>query len=1001
MNTREFLSLVVPENGIKVLAQWVPKAEHPRGGFFAHRTFDTTEAMASACAALDAQGRTVYHACATFEKIITTEGKNGRPKQQVRLASNALHTRALWLDLDVKPGVETAYQTQGEAVRDLGKFIRAVGFPKPLIIDSGYGVHAYWPFDGDVAAVEWKSLAALVRPALRQVGVRFDPARDQDVASVLRPVGTHNRKDPENPKPVRALTPAIPKPWTLYRDLLQAYCEQHHLEAFGPRPSFLGPDVTDELRSATEYPPSSAHTIAKHCQQVRVFRDAKGAVEYPLWRSMLGLLKHTTEGEALAHEWSSGDASYDYASTQEKLDDWAHGPATCAVLREANPSGCDGCPHKVKSPILLGYTEFVAAPEPEPVVVLEVAKPAPAPKADGLAEVRAVLGKKYSWNGTNMVAFVPNSEGVAEPVIFADSKFFPVARLRLEDGTYALRMRMLVREGQYREFDLPMRQIADKRGFAMTMQGQEVNVLNPNAAVKYVQDMVTLMKEKSDEVATHKQCGFLDDYSGFLIGDTLIGPDEDRTVLMGKSLASLDERRNGLYERQGDAQEWIDGVDKLYNCPEGLPYQFAICTAFGGILAPMLEDDEWRGIPLALTTDKSGRGKSTVAKIAIGIYTKPSKLTVGQTTANAISGNASMMNHLPCLFDEVTGMEPKALGEVLYALSNGRTKERLTSGGQLVDGMPEWTHVSFITGNNNILHRVTETKQNPEALQMRCFEVDLSAYPALPSLEHGHPDQEANTALARRLVNNCYGEIGQAYLRWVLKNRGAVVTLLRQVHAKMESYKAAHGSVKERYYFNLLACSLTGGLIAQKLGFVKFDMKALRKWAVDHVANMREQVVATFNGSDDLFSRMLTDLRPQTLYTKHYDKLDGRRGTWELLAPNEIPATIVARVATEDKRIYISAHAIDAWCKKNGVNAVEMKRGLHADGFVRHLGKADAKRGPSPGATVPIYLGKGVKNVAIGLTRCLEFNFDRAVCNTDLPEPATVIHMEPKKGKAA
>ena len=44
-----------------------------------------------------------------------------------------------------------------------------------------------------------------MKDVLRAYGFRQDPSRTSDSASVLRPVGTHNRKDPANPKSVRLL----------------------------------------------------------------------------------------------------------------------------------------------------------------------------------------------------------------------------------------------------------------------------------------------------------------------------------------------------------------------------------------------------------------------------------------------------------------------------------------------------------------------------------------------------------------------------------------------------------------------------------------------------------------------------------------------------------------------------------------------------------------------------------------------------------------------------
>ena len=62
----------------------------------------------------------------------------------------------------------------------------------------------------------------------------------------------------------------------------------------------------------------------------------RGAVNEPLWRNMLGVVKYTTEGEPLCHEWSQGDPRYDEEETQRKIDKWTAGPTLCETLRASS-----------------------------------------------------------------------------------------------------------------------------------------------------------------------------------------------------------------------------------------------------------------------------------------------------------------------------------------------------------------------------------------------------------------------------------------------------------------------------------------------------------------------------------------------------------------------------------------------------------------------------------------------------------------------------------------
>ena len=102
---------------------------------------------------------------------------------------------------------------------------------------------------------------------------------------------------------------------------------------------------------------SSALRIIQHCATLAHVAAVKGAVSEPLWRDVIGVLKHTIEGDAICHEWSKGDPRYDPVETQAKINNWKTGPTLCATIK-ANPDAkCDGCSLTCRSPISLGLPD--------------------------------------------------------------------------------------------------------------------------------------------------------------------------------------------------------------------------------------------------------------------------------------------------------------------------------------------------------------------------------------------------------------------------------------------------------------------------------------------------------------------------------------------------------------------------------------------------------------------------------------------------------------------
>lgn len=151
------------------------------------------EQMSEKIGQLDA-ARTVYHACASYKKPAPGE-KFSRSQR------NAAYCKSFWLDLDCgqdKAEKGIGYATQKDAVKALLAFKEKTNLPMPLVISSGYGVHAYWVLTEEIEASQWTQTALLLKRLFSELGIITDPSRTADSASILRPVGTHNRKHGSN-----------------------------------------------------------------------------------------------------------------------------------------------------------------------------------------------------------------------------------------------------------------------------------------------------------------------------------------------------------------------------------------------------------------------------------------------------------------------------------------------------------------------------------------------------------------------------------------------------------------------------------------------------------------------------------------------------------------------------------------------------------------------------------------------------------------------------------
>lgn len=300
MNSVEFLCALLPTQGIPVIVT----GPHPIAGkpdittFHHHIAKDITDAAAIAERLKEKYN--VYFAIHTIRETHERMSKGGFVFMAVsRTAANAAFVKCLYLDIDV--GTDPSkYSTQFEAVNSLVLFCRQVGMPKPTIVNSGYGVHVYWPFVEAVTSQEWKPAAELLKRLTAHHGLKADPAVTADAARILRVVGTWNRKDPANPFPVVNWHPGSPP--TAFSDLA-AILAAASAKAL-PNALLAPASASAGETGATASPPETPENV----ELLRGMLDAiDPGVTRDDWRRVVWGVASLgwTVGEAMARSWSA------------------------------------------------------------------------------------------------------------------------------------------------------------------------------------------------------------------------------------------------------------------------------------------------------------------------------------------------------------------------------------------------------------------------------------------------------------------------------------------------------------------------------------------------------------------------------------------------------------------------------------------------------------------------------------------------------------------------
>ena len=144
MNNLEFLQQVLGDEGYYCIVGLKKDSDKPVQKFF-----PKLEDAVTVAENLKNEGYDAYYALATFE-----DGKS-------RKTANVKQLRSLFIDLDCGPG--KPYETQNEALVALRTFCKSVGIPKPTLVNSGGGIHAYWALKEPVSRETWLPLAEIGR----------------------------------------------------------------------------------------------------------------------------------------------------------------------------------------------------------------------------------------------------------------------------------------------------------------------------------------------------------------------------------------------------------------------------------------------------------------------------------------------------------------------------------------------------------------------------------------------------------------------------------------------------------------------------------------------------------------------------------------------------------------------------------------------------------------------------------------------------------------------
>lgn len=862
--------------------------------------FERIEDAAAFALLADARGIETYMGCASYKDASS------------RKAENVAAVKAFWMDIDVGEG--KPYANPRHAFDAVQQFVNGALLPSPSFVFSGSGWHLYWLLQRELLPSEWKPRAEALKARASALGLAADPSRTGDIASILRPVGTHNHKRGDARDVV-----AGPFSFSSLEEIDKAL-------GITPIVSNAADNTKFQVTSNSPGEPSYGTVIAEQCAQLRNFRDRRGQLPEPEWYAGLGVLAHCADGEQLAHEWSAGDPRYSHSDTQRKLEHArsAAGPSTCGRLQSLNPGACMGCPHfgKITSPIVLGRRE--AAP----------AFPFEQPKSEF-----AALPFPFKWGKTHAIEIKDADEegNVIWRTIYKAPLFLSHTRRHELSNQQSLAFQHWLPHEGWHEVLLPWDDQSPKT-VVNRLGAQGVNIHAAN-----VKDMHFYIKTAIDDFQAHRkvdmeyaQFGWKGDFEGFLLGDELFTPGKVERVGVSQELA----QRTQWMKPYGTFEAWRAAANQLFAFErQGL----MVLAGFASVLMAFAQ--EAGGLIVAAVSEEGGKGKTLGLRGAQTAWGSDNVTAITKTdTVNSRFKLISLLGGLPVTWDEMRDRDPEIVKDFVLTFSGGRDKNRLDKNASLRQNGRNWSTMLIATSNISVSELVShdgETAQQARILET-VFE-DLTGVKASDGKD-----------IERQLLAN-RGHAGRRFIQALMIPgmidwcRHAVPTYAREYEQKLGAHKTVL-----RFYTNGLACFKAAGEILNRAGILEFSTERVLQYAVDVASGMGGKLIDP--RSDHIY--MLTQFINQS-WANALVVQDAWKPKQETL-PQKMPiAALAIRYEKTPGKVYIDRSFLKDWCVKKRVMFSNLAQKCQAGGVLLN----DAKR---------INLGAGTVYAAAGQVNAWE-----------------------------
>lgn len=928
MDAKEFLTRLLPQSGHVVIA--TPETYKNDSGkvipYYKAHVHTSIDDAITATTNLVWQGKDVFFALSTYKEARVWNAE--KQKYQTRTQTNSKALRAFFLDLDIDPAPEgkkvyTTFLSKPIAIAALKDFCKAVGMPKPMVVDSGGGLHVYWPLATEVPTDRWTVAADKFKSICQHLKLPIDPAVPADSARVLRLLGTYNLKK-STAREVKLLSEAHgPYDVSMFETIFDQFITDKGVTALPPRRAGSGRKATPNLAASilgdnigVTSDPANADRIAFHCGffGAHVAGHGRGMSE-PDWYRACSLGQFSENREYVLEYISKDGKGYDYHATLKKASQWT-GPVTCLNIYEDNAAICDQCPHwgKITSPLQLGSVHIESAP---PVVSVTL----PGEEAPVQVVIPNPPAPYIRYKGT-ICTETEDADGKQDLKEIVPFDIYPVRIIRQTCSDNDVReltqwCAHLHRVGDI-YLDIPQTILADHRKLQLFLyeKGAYPHSHKNLELQTFMSAYLRELSKQQDREKAYERMGWHGDFTEFVIGESVVH--KDGTITKHRLSDSARSATKSSIRAGGTLEDWKKAI-QFYNRPGYEGHRMFLYATFA---APLLSFTSYRGLTFS-AAGASGKGKSTVLEACASIWGEPQTYVVNGnpdgTTINAMYHKLSVYHNLPFMLDDTTERQPEEMRKYFLNVSQGKDKERMK--GNDHDGRNNtWWTIVLTSTNADDVAQVTSIGKESQPHLMRVIPVWFNLVD-----DSTEAKIEADRFKAEYAVN--YGHAGQVFMRAVMpraeKIKARLIAMIERVDRDIQVQS------HERYWTVGVGGAVVGGLLARDLGLLEgFPIEQDYQWMLSHINKMRQTALSHDVVPIDIVNDFLNAALPNTLVvsakmTSNIDNI--------AIRPH---GALQVRHDFDQGGLYISRSAFSAYCAKNKISFRNIEDRLEKDGII-------------------------------------------------------------------